>query len=102
MRHPGARGFACSSTVEVNVLLTGEILDLFLKVVRFDADGAMDTLGADVVVTVAAHIDNQHPVCSFRSNSLGEFLHLHPRHNAILLILCELCDAVAGIDDQSD
>ena len=38
MRHPGARGFACSSTVEVNVLVFGKVLDLFLKIVRLDAD----------------------------------------------------------------
>jgi hypothetical protein len=38
VRHPGARSFACSSTVEVNVLVFGQVFDLFLKIVRFDPD----------------------------------------------------------------
>ena len=38
VRHPGARGFARSSTVEINVLIFGKVLDLFLKVIGLDAD----------------------------------------------------------------
>ena len=40
VRHPGARGFARSSTVQINVLILGKVLDLFLKIVRLDADGS--------------------------------------------------------------
>ncbi len=38
MRHPGAGRFARSSTVKVNVLVLGQILDLLLEIVRLDAD----------------------------------------------------------------
>jgi hypothetical protein len=40
LRHPGARGLARSSTVKINVLILGKVLDLFLKIVRLDADGS--------------------------------------------------------------
>jgi hypothetical protein len=38
MRHPGASRFARSSTVKVNVLVLGQILDLLVEIVRLDAD----------------------------------------------------------------
>ena len=38
MRHPGACPFARSSTVEVNVLVFGEILDLLFEIVGLDAN----------------------------------------------------------------
>src|SRR5215472_6434628 len=38
VRHPGARGLARSSTVQINVLIFGKVLDLFLKIVRLDAN----------------------------------------------------------------
>ena len=40
VRHPGARGLARSSTVQINILVLGQVLDLFLKIVRLDADGS--------------------------------------------------------------
>ena len=56
VRHPGARGFARSSTVEIDVLVLGEILDLFVEIVGLDADRSENALGANVVIPVAAHI----------------------------------------------
>jgi hypothetical protein len=38
LRHTGAGGFALSSTVEINLLILGEILDFFNQVVGFEAD----------------------------------------------------------------
>jgi hypothetical protein len=38
VRHPGAGRFARSSAVEVNVLILGQVLDLFLQIVGFDAN----------------------------------------------------------------
>jgi len=38
LRHPGACGFARSSTVEINLLVLGEVLDFFNEVVGLDAD----------------------------------------------------------------
>jgi hypothetical protein len=35
VRHPGARGFALSSTVEINLPVVREILDLFLQIIGF-------------------------------------------------------------------
>src|SRR5437763_17048838 len=102
MRHPGARGFACSSTVKINVLFSWEIFDLFLKVVGFAADGAVDAFSSDVVITVAAHVRDQDVVLALRSKAFGEFPRLYAGHDAVLLVLDELRDAIAGIDQQSD
>src|ERR1039458_2391744 len=101
MRHPGASGFACSSTVEVNVLVFGESLDLLVEIVRLDADGAGDTFGSDVVVTVAAHVDNQHAVLLSRSQSGSEFHGLYPGHDAVFFVPEELRNAVTGIYDEN-
>ena len=38
LRHPGARGFALSSTVEINLAIVREILNLFLQIVGFQAN----------------------------------------------------------------
>ena len=38
MRHPGAGRFARSSTVKINVLVLGKVLDFLLQVVRLDAN----------------------------------------------------------------
>jgi hypothetical protein len=38
VRHPGARGFARSSTVDVNVFVLGKVLQLFVEVIGFNAD----------------------------------------------------------------
>ena len=40
LRHPGAGRFARSSTVQINILVLGQVFDLFLKIVRLDADGS--------------------------------------------------------------
>ena len=59
MRHPGASRFARSSTVEINLSILGQVLDLFLEVVGFDADGSGNAFRGRVVVAVAAHVSNQ-------------------------------------------
>ena len=61
MRHPGAGRFARSSTVKINVLILGNILDLFLKVVGFNANRPTNALRAPVIVSVAADVHDQHP-----------------------------------------
>jgi hypothetical protein len=58
LRHPGARGFARSSTVEINLSILGKVLDFFDQVVRFDADRSRDALGVSVVIAVAPDIGN--------------------------------------------
>src|ERR1700678_1504846 len=52
VRHTGAGGLACSSTVKINVFVFGKVLDLFIKIVGFDADGAFDPGRPSVVVAV--------------------------------------------------
>jgi hypothetical protein len=59
MRHTGAGGFALSSTVEVNVFVLWEGLDFVGKVIGLDANGALDSRGAGIVVAMAAHVDQQ-------------------------------------------
>src|SRR5215469_3833834 len=102
MRHPGARGFACSSTVEVNVLVLGEMFDLFLKIVRLDADRAINALGANVVVSVAAHVDDLEAVPFASSKSRGNLRHLHAGYDVVLPIVQELQYPVGGIDDDRE
>jgi hypothetical protein len=59
MRHPGASRFARSSTVEINFPVLGQVLNFFLEVVGFDADGSRNALRGRVVVAVAAHVGDQ-------------------------------------------
>jgi hypothetical protein len=42
VRHPGAGRFARSSAVQINVLVPGKVLDLFLKIVGLYADRTFD------------------------------------------------------------
>ena len=56
VRHTGAGGFACSSTVKINVLVLGKPLDPLGELVRLKADGSLDTGGVPVVVAVATDI----------------------------------------------
>ena len=44
VRHPGARGFALSSTVEIDLVIVRELLDLFLQIIRFESNGSGDAL----------------------------------------------------------
>src|SRR6266576_5050854 len=101
MRHPGASRFACSSTVQVNVLVFGQILDLLIEIVWLDADRALDALSADVVVTVAANVDDLHLVPVACRQTRREFFHLYPWHDAVFAIPMELRGAVDRICDQS-
>ena len=48
VRHPGARGFARSSTVQINVLFPGETLHLFFQIIRLNPDRAENALGSSV------------------------------------------------------
>jgi hypothetical protein len=56
VRHPGAGRFARSSTVEINLSILGQVLEFFLKVVGFDADGSCNALRVGIVVAMAADI----------------------------------------------
>src|ERR1035438_6937915 len=84
VRHPGAGRFARSSTVKINVLVLGKVLDLFLKIVGLDADRSLDPGSPRVIVAVAADVDDQHAPGISRSQTRGQFLHLNPRHHSIL------------------
>src|ERR1700722_1357802 len=43
VRHPGAGRFACSSTVETDVLVLRQVFDLFLKSIGLDANRVLDS-----------------------------------------------------------
>ena len=56
VRHPGARGLARSSTVDVDVLILGKILKLCRKVIRLNANRPLDAHRTGIVVAMAAYI----------------------------------------------
>src|SRR5208282_5281396 len=58
-RHTGAGGFACSSTVEINLLILGQVLDFFNQVVGFNANRSGNAFGVGIVVAVAADVGDQ-------------------------------------------
>jgi len=58
-RHPGAGGFAGSSTVEVDVLVFGNGLEFLGKIVGFDADGSLDAFRPGIIVAVTADVEDQ-------------------------------------------
>ena len=102
MRHPGARGFAQSSAVEINLSVLGEVFDFFDEVVGFDADGTGDALGVGIVVTMAADIGDQHVLGRFGRQSAGKFLCRYARNDIQQPVLAVNPNAIAGIHDKSD
>ncbi len=59
LRHTGASGFACSSTVEINLSLLRQVLDFFFQAIGFEANRSRDALRVRVIVSMAAHIGDQ-------------------------------------------
>src|SRR5579871_1979325 len=102
MRHPGARGLACSSTVQVNVLVLGEVLDFFLKIVGLDADRAENPLSADVVIAMAANVDDLYAIGFPGRDARRNLSHVYARHDVVHAIFSELQEAVADIDSYGD
>src|SRR5579872_7198184 len=102
MRHPGARGFACSSTVQVNVLVFWQILDFFLKIVRLNADRAIDSLGTDVVITMAANVDDLYAISFPGRDARRNLFHVYARHHVVHAIFSKLHDTVADINSYGD
>src|ERR1700756_5993014 len=76
------------------------MLDLLLKIVGFNADRTCNPLSTNVVIAVAAHINDEHPVPLIRLQTRGKFLNLHARHDAIFPIPEELDGAVDRIDHE--
>ena len=62
LRHPGASCFARSSTVEINLSVLGQILDLCLEVIGLYANGSRNALRVHVIVPMAAHVGDQDAV----------------------------------------
>src|SRR6266849_7517297 len=100
MRHPGAGRFARSSTVQINVLVLGEILDFLIEIVRLDPDRSKDPLRAPVIVTMAADIRDQYPSSTLHSQSRRQFLNLHPRHPTVNAAIAELHRTVTRVCGQ--
>ena len=74
LRHPGTRGFALSSTVEINLPIVREILDLFLQIVGFQANRSGDSLRMSIVISVAADVGDNDVRGLLRRQSPGESL----------------------------
>ncbi len=64
-RHTGAGGFACSSTVDVNVMILRESLEFLGKVIWFKANGAFDARRTGIVIAMAADVQYQNFVFFF-------------------------------------
>ncbi len=62
VRHPGARGLARSSAVDVDVLILGKILKLLGKIIRLNANRPLNAHRTGIVVAMAAYI-HQLDVC---------------------------------------
>jgi len=56
VRHPGARGLARSSTVDVDVLILRKIFNLGGKVIRLNANRSFNAHRTGIVVPMAAYI----------------------------------------------
>src|SRR5579863_3993072 len=96
MRHTGAGGFALSSTVEVNVFVLGEVLDFAGKVIGLDANGALDSRGSGIVVTVAAHVDQEDFSRTHGLELARQFGNLDPGHDAVRPMLPVQRDAIGN------
>src|SRR5689334_9071857 len=102
MRHTGAGGFACSSTVQINVLVLGQVLDLFVEIVGLDPDRAVDSFGADVVIAVATNVDDLNLVALPGGDPSGKLLDVYSRNHIVAAVLEELHHAIADVSDHRD
>lgn len=67
VRHPGARGFPCSSAIDINIFVPRQRLDFLPEAVWFETDGALDSRGSRIVVAMAANIDHHGTLGVLRS-----------------------------------
>src|SRR5581483_8258086 len=100
MRHTGAGGFARSSTLQVNILLFGKILDLFIKVIGFDTNGSENSFGANVVIAMTANVGDLDVVAFSRSNAGCQFFGLDARNNVIRAVFSELPQSIDDVDQD--
>ena len=102
LRHPGARGFACSSTVEINLPLLGKVLDLFFEQVGFEANRPGDALRLSVVVPVAADVGDQNAAGFGRSEAAAYFLSSHSRSHVQQPVAAIDDDAIDNVNGKAD
>src|SRR5579863_4580314 len=102
LRHTGAGGFALSSAVEINLLILGEVLDLFDEVVGLDADGAGDAFGVGVVVAVAADVCDDQGLRGIGGQPLRQFFGGNARDHVEQTIFAIDPDAINGVDNDAD
>src|SRR5262249_6731077 len=101
-RHPGAGRFAYSSTVKINVLVPGNVLQFFHQVIGLEPHGSLDARRGRIVVTMTAHIHDQDVTAVVRCQLLGQILDLYAGNYAINLVLAIQPDTVADVDNGRD
>jgi hypothetical protein len=102
LRHTGAGGFALSSTVEINLLILGEVLDFFDEIVGFDTNRTGDAFGVGIVIAVAADVGDQHVASRIGGKSASEFLRRHAGNHVEQAVFSVDPDAIDGVGDESD
>src|SRR5208282_6461950 len=101
-RHTGAGGFACSSTVEINLLILGQVLDFFNQVVGLNANRSGNAFGVGIVVAVAADVGDQHVARRVGCQSSCEFLGWDARNHVEQTVLAVNPDTIDDVDGESD
>jgi hypothetical protein len=101
-RHTGAGGFACSSAVEINLSILGEVLDFFDEIIGFDADGSGNALRVGVIVAVAADVGDEHIVSGIGGQAAGEFVRGDAGDDVEETVLAVDPDAIDDISGESD
>src|SRR5581483_3591067 len=102
MRHPGARGFACSSAIDINVFVARQVLYFFLEVIGFDPDRSLDALGAGVIIAVTADVNHHYLGRLAGFDPAGKFLHRNPGYELGETIFAEDPGPIGYIRDQAN
>src|SRR5581483_8854745 len=83
---------------QINVLVLRKVFDLFVQMIRFDADRAMNPLGADVVIAVTANVNDLNPVSFACGQTRSKFRDLHARDDVVSAVFAKLAHAVNCIN----
>ena len=78
MHHTGARGFARSSAVQVDVFAPGKFFGFLQQIIRLKSNRPSNTVGTRIVVTVAANVDKQNLFCILCLQLRGQLGDLYP------------------------
>src|SRR5258705_6349037 len=79
-----------------------EILDLFLQIVGFEANGSGNSLGVRVVISMASDVGDNDVLTLVRCKTTRQFFHGHAGNHIKQAVLAVNPDAIGDVRGQPD